>query len=156
MKMRTGWPSARPTAANAMPVLPLVASTISSPGAIAPRSYARPRIWTAIRSLIEPVMLRLSHLANSRCGLTVEFVVQFEHRRVADDRQQAHAPGLRAESTGYGTPGTAHTAYRSPVRGIGARVFRTGGTWRALAPALASGARNNGLDPDARMNENRA
>jgi hypothetical protein len=34
--MRTLWPSARPIAAKAMPVLPLVASAISSPGWIAP------------------------------------------------------------------------------------------------------------------------
>ena len=36
MKIVTGWPSARPMAENAMPVLPLVASAIVSPGLMAP------------------------------------------------------------------------------------------------------------------------
>jgi hypothetical protein len=36
MKMVTGWPSERPTQANAMPVFPLVASAIVSPGSIRP------------------------------------------------------------------------------------------------------------------------
>jgi hypothetical protein len=36
MQIVTGWPSARPRAANEMPVLPLVASTMVSPGRSAP------------------------------------------------------------------------------------------------------------------------
>ena len=36
MKMRTSWPSARPMAAKAMPVLPLVASAMTSPGSTRP------------------------------------------------------------------------------------------------------------------------
>ena len=38
MKMRTGWPSARPIAENEMPVLPLVASAMVQPGTRSPRS----------------------------------------------------------------------------------------------------------------------
>ena len=36
MNTVTGWPNARPMAANEIPVLPLVASAIGSPGAMAP------------------------------------------------------------------------------------------------------------------------
>ena len=36
MKIVTGWPSARPIAANEIPVLPAVASTIGAPGFSAP------------------------------------------------------------------------------------------------------------------------
>lgn len=55
MKIETGCPSARPMAANAIPVLPLVASTIRSPGWILPQAYASFKIDSAIRSLMLPV-----------------------------------------------------------------------------------------------------
>lgn len=63
MKMVTGWPRARPTAPNEIPVLPLVASRIRAPATIVPRSQARRRMWSAIRYLTLPVMLRFSLLA---------------------------------------------------------------------------------------------
>jgi len=63
MKIVTGCPSARPSAANEIPVLPLVASTINPPGPNSPVSYARRMMWTAIRSLIDPVKLRFSAFA---------------------------------------------------------------------------------------------
>ena len=50
-------------AAKAIPVLPLVASTMGAPGASAPSSDARARMCSAMRSLMLPVMLRCSALA---------------------------------------------------------------------------------------------
>ena len=50
-------------AANEMPVLPLVASAITSPGAISPLAYARCRMYSAMRSLMLPVKLYASCLA---------------------------------------------------------------------------------------------
>ena len=44
MRMTTGWPSARPSAANAMPVFPLVASMTVWPGPRDPSSQARRRM----------------------------------------------------------------------------------------------------------------
>ena len=55
MKIVTGWPSARPIAAKAMPVLPLVASAIGAPGASAIRACAQARMCSAMRSLMLPV-----------------------------------------------------------------------------------------------------
>ena len=63
MNTVTGCPSARPTAEKAMPVLPLVASAIVSPGLIWPVRYACRRMCSAIRSLMLPVMLTCSYLA---------------------------------------------------------------------------------------------
>ena len=63
MKIVTGWPSARPTAENAMPVLPLVASAIVSPGLMRPARYACFRMCSAMRSLMLPVMFTCSYLA---------------------------------------------------------------------------------------------
>ncbi len=68
MKIATGWPRARPIAENEMPVLPLVASMISAPGSMVPRSYALRRMCSAIRSFTLPVMFRFSLLAKSRRG----------------------------------------------------------------------------------------
>jgi len=57
MKIVTGCPSARPTAQNEMPVLPLVASTIRPPGSSSPDSYARRMMCSAVRSLMLPACL---------------------------------------------------------------------------------------------------
>jgi hypothetical protein len=53
------------TIAKALPVLPLVASTMVSPGLIAPVSSARSMMYLAMRALMEPEGLRNSHLANT-------------------------------------------------------------------------------------------
>jgi hypothetical protein len=63
MKIVTGCPSARPIAEKEMPVFPLVASMRGSPGWSAPSPYARSRMWSAMRSLMLPVMLRFSAFA---------------------------------------------------------------------------------------------
>jgi hypothetical protein len=63
MKMRTRCRSARPSAANETPVLPLVASAIVPPGSSSPVSYACRRMQYAMRSLTLPVMFRCSYLA---------------------------------------------------------------------------------------------
>jgi len=59
----TGWPSAEPRAANDIPVFPLVASAITSPGWIFPSSYAFLRMCSAMRSLMLPVRFQFSALA---------------------------------------------------------------------------------------------
>src|ERR1035437_8825925 len=51
MKILTECPRARPMAANAIPVLPLVASAIVSPECSCPLRYASLRICSAMRSL---------------------------------------------------------------------------------------------------------
>ncbi len=63
MNTVTGWPRARPMAANAMPVLPLVAPAIVSPGLIRPVAQASFRTCSAMRSLMLPVMFTCSYLA---------------------------------------------------------------------------------------------
>ena len=68
IKMVTGWPRALPIAENEMPVLPLVASAIMSPGLIWPFSYARRSTCSAIRSLMLPVRFTCSYLAYSTRG----------------------------------------------------------------------------------------
>jgi len=53
------------TIAKALPVLPLVASTMVSPGSRRPSASARSTMCLAMRALIEPEGLRYSHLANT-------------------------------------------------------------------------------------------
>ena len=63
MKIFTGWPSMRPSAAKAIPVLPPVASEIVKPGSIFPSVSACRKMRSAMRSLMLPVRLRYSLLA---------------------------------------------------------------------------------------------
>src|SRR3954463_10146969 len=63
------YPLAAATKASAMPVLPLVASTIVvRPGSIRPSASAASIIATPMRSLTEPPGLSISSLANSDPG----------------------------------------------------------------------------------------
>src|SRR3954464_4639165 len=63
------YPLAAQTKASAMPVLPLVASTIVvRPGSIRPSASAASIIATPMRSLTEPPGLSISSLANSDPG----------------------------------------------------------------------------------------
>lgn len=68
MKMCTGCPVSAPRAAKAMPVLPLVTSTMGWPGTSAPVSSARATMRAATRSLMLPERLKLSSLAYTAPG----------------------------------------------------------------------------------------
>ena len=65
--MTTGWPSAAPTRASPIPVLPAVPSTTVPPGFNAPEVRAARTMDRAARSLIEPpgfmnsALPRISH-----------------------------------------------------------------------------------------------
>ncbi len=61
--MVTGCPICRANQANAMPVLPLVASTIPWPGASSPRRRLSSRMYLPMRSLMLPQGLAHSSLA---------------------------------------------------------------------------------------------
>ncbi len=83
------------TNASAMPVLPLVASTIVvRPGSIRPSASAASIIATPIRSLTDPPGLNISSLPNTtRVGREPG---ELHHRRAADvvgnvDRDPSHS-----------------------------------------------------------------
>ena len=57
MKMWTGWPVRAPRAAKAMPVLPLVISTMGCPGFSVPLAVDLVMICAAMRSLMLPERL---------------------------------------------------------------------------------------------------
>ncbi len=87
------------TKASAIPVLPLVASTIVvRPGSIRPSASAASIMATPMRSLTEPPGLNISSLAKiCRRAVVGHEALQLDHRRAADvignvDRDRGHSP----------------------------------------------------------------
>ena len=84
------------TNASAMPVLPLVASTIVvRPGSIRPSASAASIIATPIRSLTDPPGLNISSLPKTLAAAVGHEPRELHHRRAADvlgnvDRDGAH------------------------------------------------------------------
>ena len=78
MKMATGCPMARPTAANEMPVLPLVASTIRAPGSIVPAVVCAPQKVKSHPILHTPGHVEVLALGEDAPPLAPESVVDRE------------------------------------------------------------------------------
>ncbi len=87
----TGNPSAAPSMANAIPVLPLVASSSDLPAVSKPRSRASATMDAAARSFTLPPGLFHSALANSVMPLSPLGLPDLDKRRVADALQQRGA-----------------------------------------------------------------
>ena len=66
MKMWTGWPVNVPSAEKAMPVLPLVISTMGWPGFRVPLAVDLVMTWAARRSLMLPERLYASSFAQTK------------------------------------------------------------------------------------------
>lgn len=110
MKIVTECPRARPSAAKAMPVLPLVASAMGAPARSWPLSVAVRRMCRAIRSLMLPVKLKFSALAKMRRGAP---------RKVNSIAKSGVLPTSRASSR---KRFCVSTTMESPVRDIMQRL----------------------------------
>ena len=125
MKIVTGWPSARPMAANEMPVLPLVASAIviarPDPAVAigrAPGCERHPVLDAA--GQVERLLLGVDH-----ARLAAPREVDREQRRIADQAMQ------RAEAlsgVGVHTPSVAHPGLDDVLSLTGSRGIEPAGT----------------------------
>ena len=88
MKIVTGWPSARPMAANEMPVLPLVASAIGSPGCDQPGLVGALQDVQRHAVLDAAGQVELLVLGVDRPRLAVDAQRERQQRRVADQPPQ--------------------------------------------------------------------